>query len=187
MKKYLRVLRIGLLRNLRTNITKTSISKTNTGVKMKKGCLILCIVVLCLSCDRNKVYEHFTAIQGPSWNSYDIIHFNVSIADTAVAHNVHISVRNTGQYEYSNLYLFVTAHSPNGSIVRDTIEVTLADDHGKWLGKGPASVYTLYYPYRQNIRFPLQGIYQFDIEQAMWIKELKYISHIGLRIEKAGK
>ena len=27
----------------------------------------------------------------------------------------YIAVRNTGKYEYSNLYLFVTAHSPNGS------------------------------------------------------------------------
>jgi gliding motility-associated lipoprotein GldH len=154
---------------------------------MKKAFLILCVVVLGLSCDRQKVFEHFTAIQGSSWNSFDIIHFNVNITDTVTAHNVYISVRNTGQYQYSNLYLFVTTHSPNGSMVRDTVEVILADERGKWLGKGPASVYTLYHPYRQNIRFPLKGIYQFDIEQAMWIKDLKYISNIGLRIEKAGK
>jgi gliding motility-associated lipoprotein GldH len=93
-------------------------------------------------------------------------------------------VRNTGEYEYSNLYLFVTTHSPSGLALRDTIEVVLADDRGKWLGKGAASVFTLYIPYRQNIRFPLRGIYQFDIEQAMWIEDLKHISDIGLRIEK---
>jgi gliding motility-associated lipoprotein GldH len=154
---------------------------------MKKTCLILCVVVLGLSCDRQMVFEQFTAIQGGTWKRNDVLHFNVNITDTATAHNVFLSVRNTAQYEYSNLYLFVTAHSPNGSIVRDTVEVVLADDHGKWFGKGPASVYTLYHPYRQNVRFPLRGIYQFDIEQAMWISDLKHISHVGLRVERAGK
>jgi gliding motility-associated lipoprotein GldH len=94
-------------------------------------------------------------------------------------------VRNTGKYEYSNLYLFVTAHSPNGNLVRDTVEITLADERGKWLGRGAASVFTLFYPYKTNIRFPMRGIYTFDIEQAMWIRDLGNISDIGLRIEKA--
>jgi gliding motility-associated lipoprotein GldH len=151
---------------------------------MKKASLFILIVLLGLSCDRQRVYEEFRDLEDQTWKSYDILHFNVNISDTASAHNVLISVRNTGEYEFSNLYMFVTAQSPNGQLVRDTVEVTLADVRGKWLGKGAASVYTLYCPYRQNIRFPLRGIYQFDIEQAMWIKELKHISQVGLRIEK---
>ena len=139
------------------------------------------------SCDRKRVFEEFIPIQGQSWNSNNILHFNANMIDTAIVHNVYISVRNTGNYEYSNLYLFVTAHSPNGNFVRDTVEIKLADEHGKWFGKGAASVYTLYYPYKINIRFPFRGIYTFDIEQAMWIKDLKHINDIGLRIEKVGK
>jgi gliding motility-associated lipoprotein GldH len=153
---------------------------------MKKAGLILMVVVLSLSCDRHRVYEEFRSFKDRTWNSNDILHFNVSISDTTTAHNVSISVRNFSEYEYSNLYLFVTAHSPNGTQIRDTLEITLADERGKWLGKGAAALFTLYYPYRQNIRFPLRGIYQFDIEQAMWIKDLKYIDNIGLRVEQAG-
>jgi gliding motility-associated lipoprotein GldH len=151
---------------------------------MKKGCLIFLVLILSLSCDRQRVFEEFRPIKGQTWNSNEVMHFNVNINDTTTAHNVYISIRNTGDYEYSNIYLFVTAHSPNGSQVRDTIEITLADEHGKWLGKGAASIFTLYHPYRENIRFPFHGIYQFDLEQAMWIKDLKHISNIGLRVEK---
>jgi gliding motility-associated lipoprotein GldH len=151
---------------------------------MRKLLLLMMVAVIAGSCDRQKVYEQFQTIKDQSWNSFDIQHFNINITDTASSHNVYIAVRNTGQYEYSNIYLFVTAHSPNGTIVRDTTEITLADERGKWLGKGSASVYTLFYPYRENIRFPLRGIYRFDIEQAMWVKDLKHISHIGLRVEK---
>ena len=128
------------------------------------------------------VFQYFQV-----WNSNEVLHFNVNISDTTTSHNVYIAVRNTGEYAYSNLYLFVTAHSPNGTRMLDTLEITLADERGKWLGKGSASVFTLYYSYRYNIRFPIRGIYQFDLEQAMWIKDMKHISHVGMRIEKTGK
>jgi gliding motility-associated lipoprotein GldH len=151
---------------------------------MKKFLLLLPVVLVLGSCHSNRIYEQFVSLPD-SWNSNNVLHFNVDITDTAQAYNVYIAVRNTGKYAYSNLYLFVTAHSPNGHSLRDTVEVTLADEHGKWLGKGAASVFTRYYPYKTNIRFPTSGIYTFDIEQAMWIRELKNINDIGFMIEKA--
>ena len=152
---------------------------------MKKASLFLWILLALFSCDRQRVFEEYRSFMDHTWDNHDILHFNVNISDTATAHNVYLSVRNTGEYEYSNLYLFVTTHSPSGLALRDTVEIVLADDRGKWLGKGAASIYTLYIPYRENIRFPLRGIYQFDVEQAMWVEELKHITDIGLRIEKA--
>jgi gliding motility-associated lipoprotein GldH len=149
-----------------------------------KRTLLIFPVLLLLSCNTKPFYEEFISLP-QTWSSSNIVHFDVNISDTASAHHVYISVRNTGKYEYSNLYLFVTAHSPNGNIVRDTVEITLADERGKWLGRGAASVFTLFYPYKTNIRFPMRGIYTFDIEQAMWIRDLGNISDIGLRIEKA--
>ena len=154
---------------------------------MKRISLIVGLVILWVSCDKPSVFEEFVSINGQSWNSNNILHFNVSMEDSAQAYNVLLCVRNNGKYEFSNLFLFVTTHSPDGSFLRDTVEITLADEQGKWLGKGAASMFTLYHPYRQNIRFPLPGIYTFDIEQAMWIKDLKNISDIGLRIEKSAE
>lgn len=152
---------------------------------MKNFLPVAFLILSCLSCDKQKVFEQFHPIPGHQWYSSDVVNFNVNISDTVTSHNVLIAIRNTGQYGYSNLYLFVTAVSPDGSQVRDTTEIVLADEHGKWLGKGSAAVYTLYQPFRKNIRFPVRGIYQFTIEQAMWKKELKHISDVGLRIEKA--
>lgn len=154
---------------------------------MKKTGLAVFMFVLVVSCDKQKVFEEFDSIPGHNWKSTDAINFNVNINDTVSSHNVLIAIRNTGQYEFSNLYLFVTATSPDGNQVRDTTEIILADDHGKWLGKGSSAIYSLYHPFRKNIRFPVKGIYRFNIEQAMWIKELEHISDVGLRIEKAGK
>jgi gliding motility-associated lipoprotein GldH len=153
---------------------------------MKYSGMVILLLLSFLSCDKQQVFEQFHSIPEHKWNSKDIINFNVNISDTTSSHNVLIAIRNTGQYEFSNLYLFVTAISPDGNMVRDTTEIVLANDHGKWLGKGSAAVYTLYHPFRQNVRFPLKGIYQFGIEQAMWMKELEYVTDVGLCIEKAG-
>jgi gliding motility-associated lipoprotein GldH len=150
---------------------------------MKNTFFLLIIGLALTACHRGKVYEEFIEVPEP-WNNEKVIRFNVNITDTANAQNVYLSVRNTGKYGFSNLYLFVTAHSPNGSSVRDTVEIRLADEHGKWLGRGAASVFTLYHPYRQHIRFPFRGIYTFDVEQAMWVTDLSGLTDIGLKIEK---
>jgi len=153
-----------------------------------KNCIPVAFLILTiLSCDKQKVFEQFHSISDFRWKSTEPVNFNVNISDTLSSHNVYISIRNSGQYEFSNLYLFVTAISPDGSQIRDTAEIILADDHGKWLGKGSAAVYTSYYPLRTNIRFPVRGIYRFNIEQGMWMKELEHISDVGLRVEKSAK
>jgi len=153
---------------------------------MTRILLFSAMLLILASCRKKTEFEEFVAIPD-AWNNSKLVHFNVNITDTVTPQNVYISVRHSGKYEFSNLYLFVTAESPNGNIKRDTVEMVMADEHGKWQGKGAASVFTLYYPYRTNIRFPVAGIYTFTIEQAMWIRDLKNISNIGLMIEKAGK
>jgi gliding motility-associated lipoprotein GldH len=136
------------------------------------------------SCDEGKVFHKYAEIPGNTWNAKNIIHFDVPIADTLSSHNVYILVRNNSNYAYSNLYLFVTTTSPLGYTVSDTVEIILANQRGKWTGKGAADIYTSRHPYKMNVRFPYCGIYAFDIEQALWEKDLKNISDIGLEIDR---
>ena len=152
---------------------------------MNRTGLIICVVAILISCDKLKLYEEFVQIPGEVWSNGNIISFDVNINDTSSAYNIYINIRNVNRYEYSNLYLFTTARSPDGNSITDTVEVILANDYGKWLGKGAASVFTTTSPYKSNIRFPVRGIYSFDIEQAMRVQDLKYISDVGLRIERA--
>lgn len=151
---------------------------------MKKAVFILAILVGITSCKSDLYYEEFIKIPGEAWNKDDILSFNVGISDTASVYNIYITVRNINRYEYSNLFLFVTTHSPDNKILKDTVEIMLADDQGHWLGRGAASVISLSHPYRQNIRFPIPGIYVFEIEQAMRTDDLKYIADIGVSVEQ---
>ncbi|HSN50103.1 MAG TPA: gliding motility lipoprotein GldH, partial [Bacteroidales bacterium] len=112
---------------------------------MTRILLFSALLLMLASCRKKTEYEEFVTIPD-TWNNRNLVHFNVNITDTVTPQNVFISVRHSGKYEFSNLYLFVTARSPNGYIKRDTVEILLADEHGKWQGKGAASVFTMYYP-----------------------------------------
>ena len=61
----------------------------------------------------------------------------------------------------------------------------MADEKGKWLGTGVGDLYDNQIPFKRNVRFPLAGIYHFEIEQGMRLETTPLILDVGLRIEKA--
>jgi gliding motility-associated lipoprotein GldH len=140
-----------------------------------------------VSCDPNRFYEKNVDFANESWSKDSIAIFEVEITDTLTVYNVYLNNRINGQYEYSNLYLFITTQLPNEQLMRDTLECILADPTGRWLGKGFGSVWSNRIPYRRNIRFPFTGKYTFYVEQAMREEELKHILNAGIRIEKSTK
>jgi gliding motility-associated lipoprotein GldH len=149
------------------------------------SCLALIFVVSVISCNQDVVYERNERIPGYEWNRYHIPVFEVEIADTSDPHNLLINIRNTGQYPRSNLFLFISATAPGGAFTRDTLELTLAEPSGRWKGKGYGSIWQNRFIYKQNVRFPVKGVYRFEVEQAMRIDDLPGITDVGLRVEKS--
>jgi gliding motility-associated lipoprotein GldH len=156
--------------------------------KIKTGGLPLafCCTLLFLSaCDNKRIFEQNTDIPDNNWASSNKIKFNVPITDPATSANFYINVRNADGYPYSNLYLFVKTTFPNGKFSTDTLECILADEKGKWLGKGLGDIYDNQIPFKRNVRFPLAGNYIFEIQQGMRSDIVPLIMDVGLRIEKA--
>ena len=148
--------------------------------------MVLSFVLFFISCDSSKVYEEYITIPDGIWNRYQPVTFEVEIADTLNSHNIYINIRNGSYYPFNNLFVFITTKAPNGNMIKDTLEITLADDRGKWLGKGLGDLWDLQRIYKQNIRFPVSGIYTFEIEQAMRkeYENLPQIMDVGLHVER---
>lgn len=142
-------------------------------------------ILILSSCDSARVFEENINIPESGWNSNNKIKFDVDIIDPSAPANFYINVRNADGYPYNNLFLFVKTTFPNGKISNDTLECLLADDKGKWIGKGLGDIYDNQIPFKRNVRFPLAGKYSFEIEQGMRIENIPLILDIGLRIEKA--
>jgi gliding motility-associated lipoprotein GldH len=138
-----------------------------------------------LSCDKNAIYDKSITIPHHVWSYTDTLLYYVNIADTLHSHNIYVNIRNSHNYQYSNVFLFISTFAPNGHSLKDTVEITLADKSGKWIGKGAGNVFSLQVPYKRNIKFPYMGIYLFEIQHAMWNKDLPGIIDVGLRVEKA--
>ncbi len=145
----------------------------------------VCLLLFINGCDNKRVFEKNTEIANAVWDSENIISYDVPVMDTVQAHDVFLNIRNSGKYKYSNLFVFITTHAPNGNILTDTLEIPLADRHGKWLGRGIGDIWTHQVPYKTNIRFPYRGIYTFGIQQAMRTEHLHEIYDIGLRVARA--
>jgi len=144
----------------------------------------LCVLFF-TSCDNKRIFEQNTTIPESGWDSSNVVKFSVEIKDPATPANFYINVRNADGYPYSNLYLFVKTKFPNGKLSQDTLECILADEKGKWIGKGLGDIYDNQIPFKRNVRFPLAGLYSFEIEQGMRSKTIPLIMDVGLRIEKA--
>lgn len=137
-----------------------------------------------VSCDTNKVFEEYIEVENANWQKENIASFEFTAKDTIAAHNLYINVRNTGTYAYSNVYLFVTMQGPNGGLLKDTVNCILADNRGKWLGKGVGDLWDLRIPYVGGFKFAQSGDYTVTLEQAMRVENgLEGITDIGLRVE----
>ena len=147
--------------------------------------LSLVAAVILFSCDPNLVYEKNIKIPDGIWYRDNTVLFEVVIEDTISSHNLFVNVRNTSLYPMSNLYLFIETTAPSGHSVRDTVEVILADEKGKWQGSGLGDIWDLQQLYKQNVRFAQRGKYSFEFKQAMRTEKLPFILDVGLRVEKA--
>lgn len=137
------------------------------------------------SCDSGRVYENNIRVPDGIWIRNNPVRFEVLVEDTIASHNLYINVRNTGMYPFSNLYLFVTTIAPSGHTIKDTVQIILADEKGKWLGDGLGDIWDNQRLYKEQVRFAQKGEYIFEYEQAMRLEKLPFILDVGLRVEKA--
>jgi len=149
---------------------------------MKGLSSILIFLLLCASaCTHKETFCSFRSLKESNWHKDSVLRFDVPVTDSLSALDVLIEIRNTNDYPYKNLWLFVHCTTPSGESRRDTVECLLADDFGKWQGKG-LSLFELAIPYEQNIRYPRTGTYSYRIKQAMRDDVLKGISDVGLKV-----
>ncbi|MFZ4521237.1 MAG: gliding motility lipoprotein GldH [Bacteroidales bacterium] len=146
--------------------------------------MLLLLMLATVSCDSKRVFEEHNTLEKGSWDVKNKLQFNVSISDLVPRYNVYLNVRNGQEYPYSNLFLFMNTVFPDGHISRDTIELTLADYDGRWLGSGMGSVKFSRFLFKNDVKFDAKGNYRFVLEQAMRVRELNGIYDVGLRIEK---
>jgi len=158
-------------------------------LKIMKNRFILAFVfsLLFVGCTSHDVYFQYSPISTNGWSKDTSYVFRIPITDTVATYNVYINVRNRGEYPYQNLWLFLREVTPDTIRTKDSVECYLADQRGKWLGKGIGSIMEMPILYLQNVKFSKPGTYRYDIVQGMRDSLLLGINDIGMRVEKVNK
>ncbi|MFW6019956.1 MAG: gliding motility lipoprotein GldH, partial [Bacteroidales bacterium] len=129
-------------------------------------------------------YAKSETIEDQTWPKDKVKGFGFSIEDTVASYNFIINIRNTTDYEYRNLYVFMNTIYPDNTSSRDTMELILASPSGQWLGKGSGFYRDNLFMFKKDVELPLKGDYRIEFIQAMRRDTLKGIDEIGLRIQK---
>lgn len=153
---------------------------------MRLGILLMLVLSL-TSCTDQVVYKGSEIAPEGGWDRKWKPEFEFEIVDTVKQYNTYLDLRHTGDYPYSNLYLFVTLTVPGGETLVDTVECPLAAPDGNWYGKGLGFIHEdridAHVLYKYQDRFPVSGVYKMKVEQAMRRQTLEGVLNVGVSIE----
>lgn len=147
---------------------------------------IALILASMTGCEKNRVYEKNISIEKFSWNSDTIPAFTVEIPDTTALYNIYVNIRHADLYPFQNIWLQVGTRFPDGKETNRRIEITLANDEGKWYGEGLGDIWDFRSLIQENAYFNTTGTYTFTVSQIMRQDPLPGIMAIGLRVERTG-
>lgn len=145
--------------------------------------LAILLTLLLSSCIHKDNFSFNEQLPDTGWSRFYKAVFSAEIADSTMAYDISVSLRNSYEYPFRNIFLFISTTSPSGQSLRDTVEFQLADERGVWYGKGLGDLHNITLPYRTNVLFPSTGEYKFTIEQGMRKDNLKGIVDVGIIIK----
>lgn len=115
------------------------IMKQNSAHKPQLSALLLTIIVALIGLSGCKMghndYSAYRDIDIAGWEYGDTLIYDFLPADSIVTGDLTLSLRHTNDYIYSNIFLeVILSDSLNRQC--DTLAITLADDFGRWQGRG---------------------------------------------------
>lgn len=144
--------------------------------------IVVFIVFLFLACKQKQVYESYKSIDNEEWCRGNVANFETTIPDSG-KYIVNVYLRHTTDYEMSNLWCFISTRSTAAKELKDTTNIKVAEEDGRWLGSGN-TIKTVRQPIAKNPVTLPKGKVTFRIEQGMRIECLKGVKDIGLEIVK---
>lgn len=150
----------------------------------KYWAVFLVFSFLALSCQNKSLYFEEVALIGGDWHLEDQKTFKLPVRNTDQKFTLYFIIRNDNQYPFSNIYFFSELKSPNGDIVKDTLEYQMAFASGEWIGFGMGEIKQNTMVYKENISLKDTGLYQVKLQHAMRDSILPGIVDVSLMVEK---
>lgn len=156
---------------------------------LKKILAYAVAVIILMACQESEQFFDSKKTEG-FWHKDSIVDFSFKAPDTTDNYNFYIHVRNTKDYNYSNLFLITSMQFPYGKTVVDTLEYEMAFKDGRLMGEGIGSLKYNKLWYKEAIKFSEVGEYKLNIRHAMrksntieTLDKLQGVEEIGFSYE----
>lgn len=120
--------------------------------------------VFFFSCEGEKT-NHYS-FPGSKWNTKQIVKFDITTKDSTQVRTPNISIRHNASYKYQNIIFFLNHFYKEKIVSTNTIELLLAEDNGRWIGRGKSNIKE----FTTTILSPKtyqNGLHTFSLELAM--------------------
>ncbi len=151
------------------------------GTIMTRMLLLALFSLFCIACNNNLCYETFEKVNVKGWDYSNEKHFSIPVQQTEKK-EITVAIRNTSDYERANLWLFLKVKTPDGNILRDTINCPLADDYGYWLGSGFSGLYLTEHTLKSGAYCTEKGNWEITLTHGMRQDTIKGIQEVGILV-----
>lgn len=163
--------------------------KTNLRVKAKnKIFFLLTGLILLVSCKGEELYFQYQKVEKGDWYRDSVLTFTLDTlnANQIGEYNISLELTTSMLYPFSDIQLKID-HNLNDTIISsDTMRYRVADEHGKWLGKGVGSLRQLSIPYKSDIWLDSTRSYELRVFHLIKADPLKGVEKVGIRVFKEG-
>lgn len=132
----------------------------------------------------HRQYTAWHPLPPAGWAYGDTLHLNpldttLHGNDTTLTRPLSLTIAHTNGYPYANLWLEITYRGPH-TAYRDTLNLRLADNYGRWLGQGIGTTYQHTYTITPAANLDLR--HPIDIRHIMRLDTLRGLDAIGIHI-----
>jgi len=164
-----------------------------TKIKMPRTLIAVLWLILLGACASDQIADYQSIDQG-LWAEDHKIEFDLPALDSLRQYDVLLSLRNSNDYPFNNLFLLVTMTHPDGFAEIDTLEYRMAAPDGTWLGVGSGNIKDNLLAYKEAMTFEKTGRYRLSVRHAMrnngevqGVSPLKGIVELGYQIKPHGQ
>lgn len=140
------------------------------------------------ACGSDQIADFQTIDEG-LWAHDREIKFDLPELDSLTPYDLRLSLRNTNDYPYNNMFLLVRVIHPDGYVEVDTLEYRMAAPDGTWLGVGAGNIKDNLLGYKDSMTFEKPGQYSLSVRHALrnnseakGVSQLKGIVEVGYQL-----
>lgn len=140
-------------------------------------------LLLAVSCNDNRVYDHYEHTQLKGWERNDTLTFNIPPVSKGT-YQLNIGIRANQDYPFKTISIVMSRKTmPKGIIKNDTIRCKIIEDNGKLAGQNGISSTELRYHVR-DLELNQGDSLHITLNHCMRREILPGLSEIGLQLVK---